>query len=568
MPRTKRLSAQDSNDSSSKPKRIISSRRDFLKGFGAATLASAVPMAALAAHAQNGNGAKQALDLNVTNRRIEAFHRRVQAAKTDAKFPVPAHPGNGDESLYPNGIGNFTKGFKHDNFGEIDPASYSAYLAAVRTGKRADFDSLEMGGTVPLVDPQAGLAFDLESIDVSQTAIPPVPTLASPERAAEAMEVYWMALTRDVPFSQYGSDSTAQAAAAELNANHAFKGPRDSNGNVTGATLFRGFAPGDLAGPFISQLLIQRFNYGAMPFSGYLTDLPLSAGGADYMTSTATWLKVQNGQAPFEPEHPDSSLRYTRSGRDLAAYVHVDVAYQAYLNAALILGKIGAHLNSGNPYTGLKSETGFITFGMPMVQVLVAEVASRALKNAWYQKWFVHRAIRPEEYGGLVHFTKTGDKNYPLDTSILNSQAVQAVFNRNGSYLLPMSYPEGCPQHPSYPQGHGTLAGASVTILKWFFDENFIIPNPVVATDDGTGLTSYTGADAGNLTVGGEINKLASNIGIGRNIAGVHWRSDYQQSLLLGEAIAISVLRDQKNLYNENFTGFTFTKFDGNKITI
>jgi hypothetical protein len=84
---------------------------------------------------------------------------------------------------------------------------------------------------------------------------------------------------------------------------------------------------------------------------------------------------------------------------------------------------------------------------------------------------------------------------------------------------------------------------------------------------DATGqvLTPYVG---GPLTVGGELNKLASNIGIGRNIAGVHWRSDATESLELGESIAISILKDQKASYNEAFSGFTLTKFDGTTVVV
>ena len=95
-----------------------------------------------------------------------------------------------------------------------------------------------------------------------------------------------------------------------------------------------------------------------------------------------------------------------------------------------------------------------------------------------------------------------------------------------------------------------------------------MLPSPVVASDDGQSLLPYTGADAGLITVGGELNKLADNVAQGRDMAAVHWRSDAQQSLLLGEAVAISILRDQRPIYNEPFSGFTFTKFDGTTITV
>jgi hypothetical protein len=80
-------------------------------------------------------------------------------------------------------------------------------------------------------------------------------------------------------------------------------------------------------------------------------------------------------------------------------------------------------------------------------------------------------------------------------------------------------------------------------------------------------LLPYTGSDSPQITVGNELNNLAANIGVGRNHAGVHWRSDYQASLLLGEAVAISILRDQRGCYNEPLAGLTFTKFDGSRIT-
>ena len=109
------------------------------------------------------------------------------------------------------------------------------------------------------------------------------------------------------------------------------------------------------------------------------------------------------------------------------------------------------------------------------------------------------------------------------------------------------------------------MAGAATTILKAYFKGSYVIPSPVQASDDGLSLATYTGPA---LTIEGELNKLATNISIGRDAAGVHFRSDGDPGLALGEAMAISVLRDLVNGYHENFAGFTFNKFDGTSITI
>ena len=85
----------------------------------------------------------------------------------------------------------------------------------------------------------------------------------------------------------------------------------------------------------------------------------------------------------------------------------------------------------------------------------------------------------------------------------------------------------------------------------------------MVPSDDGLTLNTYTGSDAASLDINGELSKLAFNISIGHGIhAGIHFRSSTLWSILLGEQVALSVLRDRARSYTEPFT-ITITRFDG-----
>jgi hypothetical protein len=117
--------------------------------------------------------------------------------------------------------------------------------------------------------------------------------------------------------------------------------------------------------------------------------------------------------------------------------------------------------------------------------------------------------------------------------------------------------------HPSYPGNHAATTGAAVTILKAFYSEAHVWPDPVEASADGSALVPYRGAP---ITVGGELDKLASNMAIGREMAGIHYRSDTIAGLRLGEAVAIALLGEARALYPERLDAFRFTSFDGEPI--
>jgi hypothetical protein len=511
-------------------------------------------------------------------RRSAAYRVRITAAQKNKQLPVINHVSNGDEEAYDDKRGSYSKALPHNSIGEVVPAAYDSLLAALDSQDPDDFEAITMGnpgGADPvapltpvhkLINPQSGIAFELEGTDSHQFAIPPAPAFASAWEAGEIVENYWMAHLRDVAFRTYGTSALAAAAIADLNALSDFRGPK-VGGLVTAQTLFREAFSGCLVGPYLSQ-----FFWLAQPFGAQDIDprAHTAAPGVNYMTTQAEYLARQNGVNPASGNIP-GGLVYMRNGRDLGEWVHIDVLFQGYFQAFLAMGALGVPANPGNPYNTSATQVGFGTFGGPHFAALVCEVATRALKAVWFQKWFVHRRLRPENFACRIHVHLTGQKNYDIHADALNSAGAAQAFSSNGTYFLPMAFPEGCPAHPAYGAGHATVAGACVTILKALFDTERPVTDffaPVEATDDGSALMPYAGGDIGQMTIAGELNKLAANVAYGRNLAGVHWRTDGTESLLLGEKVAISILRDQGLTYKEGFQGFTFKKFDGTTITV
>lgn len=513
----------------------------------------------------------------------------------------------------------------------------------------------------------AGLAFELEGFDSQAVTMPPAPTLNSVELAAEITEVYLQALLRDIPFSQLRQpdsgntiDLRVQWAVDTLNnvsieqknwfnsdtvdlwelgdENARISHPerffrslsltpteaKRKRPRVTPQNLFRGIAPRDHIGPYLSQFLlignegVNGKDKALKPFDGYVAygsvrvdqRVRMATPCKDYMTTFEQWVDVQNGADLRGLEsYEGSKYRFMTTPRDLATYVHYDALYEAYLNACLILLNMGAPFDPGIPFQRPDTEDkqqGFATFGGPVILTLVCEVATRALKAVRFQKFNTHRRLRPEALAGLIDryltlpslLTKDMDEQKrqkikraieelqpvaKLVTALEGVDLLEAVKEHNkgqngasspDSYFLPMAFPEGSPMHPSYGAGHATVAGACVTILKAFFDHGWQISKKDKNTgkyiayepkDDGSGLNTLLLDQP--LTVEGELNKVAANIAIGRDWAGVHYFTDYIESLRLGEQIAIGILQEQKLTFGENFS-MTVPLFDGGAIQI
>lgn len=537
------------------------SRRGFLGCLGLSPGLTGLAGATLLAMLEAPSAFANLTPINAGERRNRAFTIRRDAAMLQRDIPETRSLSNGDEELFPSRAASYSKGLPHSDLGEVDLNAYSAFIQALNSGLETDFEAIPLGGTAKLANPQAAYCFSMEGADAAAPAIPAPPGFVSAQMAAEIAEDYWAALTRDVPFSQYASNPLINQAAADLSKFSNYRGPT-VNGQITPAVIFRGDTPGDLNGPYISQFLLKTIPMGAASLPQlYRT----SVSGDDYLTSYADWLKAQRGGASGSNVF-DATPRYIRNNRDLAQYLLVDFMGQANVLAALLLMSYGnAALSLNNPYLHSATQAGGITFGVQQQLDLVTRAPNEALRATYFQKWLVHRRLRPEAFAGRIHNQVTGAANYGIHPDILNSAVLKAVFNAHGTYLLPMAYPTGSPLHPSYPAAHAAIAGAGVTMLKALFNESFVIPSPVVASDDGLSLVPYTGAP---LTVGDELNKLAANIALGRDAAGVHYRSDGIEGIKQGEAIAVSILRDTATIYHEQFPGFTLTRFDGTQETI
>lgn len=408
-----------------------------------------------------------------------------------------------------------------------------------------------------LTSPLTGHVFETQGGDAAAFAMPPAPVLASDELAAEMAELYAMSLLRDVPFTAIESGSGANVAAvvAALGSMPWFNGSfapateaerrrLASRGVVTsGADLFRGSTPGSKTGPWLSQFLLAgntnngaRFvrpngaaatnNASTPTFRGTFANFGREDGfvlfgtqvidqrsivareGIDYMTDWPSWLDAQNGVDFNGLDRFRDRRRYLTTPRDIATYVHYDALYQAYLVACLMmLGDPGFPKDRGLPETASRTRAAFASFGGPHILSLVTEVATRALKAVWRQKWLHHRRARPEVVAALMTLnandpSKIGSATLGQALTALQSKipaSLLALVNshnqaQNGlpgrlvtprpeplpagfpaigataNYLLPMAFPEGSPTHPAYGAGHATVAGACVTVLKAFFE--------------------------------------------------------------------------------------------------
>ena len=422
-------------------------------------------------------------------------------------------------------------------------------------------------------------------------------------------------LTVDTAFSDNANDTSPLVLplsgniVADLNiynehsANPTITAP-NTNGTITSKLLFRGNGEDEQYGPYISQLLLKPFRYGNLTVEQKFHPDNDPADG-DKANKATDWLEQQRGIKVFNDSLTDTGTsKYVYSPRMLGSVVHNDPLFQCYYDAALILNQ------SGVGVTGLDSSYNTSTWidgGPPSVLGSISEVAMRALRVAWYGKYGLTMKIRPEVMAQRITFASQAGNTAYLDgganpVSKLSNIKTNAEFCPNlltkvndwnvakggdalsgKNYYLNSQYEEGSPTHPSLPAGHAVVAGACTTVLKAMVITRtagtdakilWIAGGRTAEQSDITGdnLISYAESDATSMTLIGELNKLASNIALGRDFAGVHYRTDGDGGMKMGEDYAITFLQDKIKEYgsyeNGTFTHFDLTKFDGTRIKI
>ena len=504
-----------------------------------------------------------------------------------------------------NYIWIFSKTFSHDEDTFLPDRSQMNQL--LDFFKNPTFDKLNnlpssTSSVRKLEDPVGGLGFEPITKHHSLIKINQTNSLNSEKGAMEMTEVYCMSLARDIKISDLNSSTDPNniilypnGCSGSMNTNGSItvmnilnhmnffnsstniipNWPLNSNGLTDMGLLFRGNSPDEDKGQYISQFLIQDINFSNGTFEQKYSPECDTIGSV----TESGYLSIQNGENNLS--NTRLSSRRITTLRDLGSLVHSDPAYGLYFNAALLASKAGLNAlkNGGNG-------SNFLDTGGPDYLTAIGSVTRAALRTAWVTKWVNCLKIRPENAAArIVAYEKNQLPEIKTWYDYFEKDLLETVKKWNNGLtntsnnlpFLPLIYKEGSPTHPSYPAGHATVSGACVTIIKAFIKThenkiaitwNSVFGNPK-QVDNNDNLVDVSPSGE---TIVGELNKLASNGALGRNIAGVHYRSDGEDGIKMGEEVAISYLKEMTGSYYpliiQDKIEFNLQKFDGTFIKI
>lgn len=576
----------DGNSGNDRGIEALFDRRDYLQG-----VAGAGAIAALGIPSLSGSAAADLRSQD--SRRDEAYNNRRNAANAlihglteyeDQPNDPILEGEDGDEYYY----GVYMKSIASSPVEGVDKQNYDDFVEALENeGSFDDFDS----GERKLVAPHAARHFPTDGMDSWMGTMPTPPSFDSDMFSAELAEVYWMEQFRDVTLGHF-DDETALFGAYEEDAKMIRGDPYNLDPEwIDIENPFRGVSEGAHTGPYLTQFLLQEAELGNVPIDPRVR--PFSEGSDQYRTNDVgqrndmivgegTSAKNYNhsgaepGDGKVFPDRELAEERWITTGRDLASYVRVDPAYVPYVIPTLQLFDWGADFDSGLPYIDDDTALSYINYGGVGLLDLLARVTRNALNAAWYQKWLVHRRVRPLTASTTISRGDPDDvmSDLVFESNVYDETEVETAYYNNTVHYLSVAYTEGAPAHPAYPSGHSTIAGACSTVLKTFFEDSNLLDLPHFETlyvpDGDGGRQELDESDTETLTVHGEIEKLAENLGMGRIWAGVHYPTDHIYGVKLGEQVAIATLLnelvDDLEQSYAPIENLTYTPFDPDAI--
>ena len=250
--------------------------------------------------------------------------------------------------------------------------------------------------------------------------LPEPPPIEGDLTAAGMVQLYWMALLRDVPFIEWNASQMVCVARKELNG--------------MGLDLFY---PEFQDHPFPHDSITLPVPQSERMWGGircYANDYGLDTSSVDEMAEGS----LSGREWPMLVEEQCSTFRHT------AMLVHSDHPIQFGIEFMLWLLQQGATFKDG---AGLVD-------GISMAERLIGMAHNEALEHAFANKWH-YRHMRPS---ALAANYESGTIKMP-DVAA-NSIAVELTRKKQGNVYLSQCYPEGEPPHPAYPAGHSACTAA------------------------------------------------------------------------------------------------------------
>lgn len=407
-------------------------------------------------------------------------------------------------------INLFSKTLIHDKYGFVNLIEINKLIKALATENYNLLYSIKQCGRLKLASPEDAW----NNIIIGKAYYPLVRPykLFSCKIGCDMIRLYCLSLLRDVPFEECNCDNFMYKNIDKL-----------CEKNIL--SCFRNLSTNN----YISQFLLMQCS-------------KVKVYKHDFNYHWRTMLNLQNGN--YHDAKKSCEHYYINNGRQLSMIVEDENNLYKLFN--ILVYQMDDITSCSENINNVLYLLGIVYFNVYTI--------------LWYYKWN-YLYLRPEEYSIEVErYRKTHHNKYNISKTILESDVLKYIYNKQKSYLLSTTTPEGCNTCPSYPSFTAALAAACSIVYKFYFKTNKkirlnkVCDNKLVCTDE------YS-------TIECEINKLVYNIGEANCWGGFNYPFAVEIGYRLGEDIAISILKDTIYSYHD-YKQVIITRLDGEKICI